>query len=40
MFALAVAICLLLFVALSGADMLVSNLSPDELNKMGVHRKS
>jgi hypothetical protein len=40
MFALAVAVCLLLFVALSGADMLVSNLNPDELNKMGVHRKS
>ncbi len=33
-------ICLLLLVALSGADMLVSNISTDELSNMGVERKS
>ena len=40
MFALAVIICLLLFVALSGADLLVENINPDELSNMGVERKS
>jgi hypothetical protein len=33
-------ICLLLLLALSGADMLVSNISSDELSNMGVERKS
>ncbi len=39
MFALAVAACLLVSVALASADMFVSTINPDELNKMGVHRK-
>ncbi len=33
-------ICLLLLLALSGADMLVSDISSDELSSMGVERKS
>ncbi len=33
-------ICLLLLLALAGADMFVSDISPDELSKMGVERKS
>jgi len=31
---------LLLLLALSGADMLVSDISSDELSNMGVERKS
>ncbi len=33
-------ISLLLLLALSGADMLVSDISTDELSNMGVERKS
>lgn len=33
-------ICLLLLLALSGADMLVSDISSDELSNMGVERKT
>lgn len=33
-------ICLLMLLALSGADMLVSDISSDELSNMGVERKS
>ncbi len=33
-------IALLVLVALAGADLLVSNISSDELTKMGVERKS
>jgi hypothetical protein len=40
MFVVAVVICLLLFVALAGADLLVSNINSDELNNMGVEEKS
>jgi hypothetical protein len=40
MFAIIVSVCLLLFVALAGADLLVSNINSDELNKMGVEKKS
>jgi hypothetical protein len=40
MFALAVIICLLPFVALSGANLLVENINPDELSNMGVEIKS
>jgi len=40
MFALVVSILLLLFLALASSDFLVSILSSDELNKMGVERKS
>jgi hypothetical protein len=39
MFALAVSVLLLLFLALASSDLLVSNLSSDELNRMGVERK-
>lgn len=34
------AVFLLLLLALAGADMLVSNISPDELSNMGVERKA
>ncbi len=40
MFALAVSVLLLLFLALASSDLLVSNLSSDELNRMGVEKKS
>jgi len=40
MFAIIVSVSLLLFVALAGADLLVSNINSDELNKMGVEKKS
>jgi hypothetical protein len=40
MFAVVVSILLLLFVALAGADLLVSNINSDELSKMGVEKKS
>ncbi len=40
MFVVVVSILLLLFVALSGADLLVSNINSDELSNMGVERKS
>jgi len=39
MFVVAVVICLLLFVALAGADLLVSNINSDELSNMGVEKK-
>jgi hypothetical protein len=40
MFVLVVLICVLLFLALAGADLLVSNINSDELNNMGVEEKS
>ena len=40
MFIVAVVICLLLFVALAGADLLISNINSDELSNMGVEEKS
>jgi hypothetical protein len=40
MFAIIVSILLLLFVALAGADLLVSNINSDELSNMGVEKKS
>jgi hypothetical protein len=40
MFVLVVSVCLLLFLALAGADLLVSNINSDELNNMGVEEKS
>jgi len=40
MFTLLVSLLLLLFLALAGADLLVSLLSSDELSKMGVQRRS
>jgi len=39
MLALIVSICLLLFLALAGADLLVSNINSDELRNMGVEKK-
>jgi len=39
MFVLVVSICVLLFLALAGADLLVSNINPDELSNMGVEKK-
>lgn len=40
MFVVAVLVCVLLFVALASADLLVANINSDELNKMGVDKKS
>ena len=40
MFIVAAVICLLLFVALAGADLLISNINSDELSNMGVEKKS
>jgi hypothetical protein len=40
MFVLIVLVCLLLFLALAGADLLVSNINSDELSNMGVEEKS
>jgi hypothetical protein len=39
MFAIISCIISLLLLALAGADMLVSNISSDELNNMGVEKK-
>jgi hypothetical protein len=39
MFIIAILICLLLFLALAGANLLVANISPDELLKMGVEKR-
>jgi len=39
MFVLIVSICLLLFLALAGADLLVENINSDELSNMGVEKK-
>jgi hypothetical protein len=40
MFAIAVSILLLVFVALASADLLISNINSDELSNMGVEKKS
>ena len=40
MFIVAGILVMLLLFALSGADMLVSDISSDELSNMGVERKS
>ncbi|HET9591058.1 MAG TPA: hypothetical protein VFO91_19890 [Anaerolineales bacterium] len=40
MFVVVVLICLLLFLALAGADLLVSNINSDELSNMGIEKKS
>jgi hypothetical protein len=39
MFAIIVSIFVILFVALAGADLLVSNINSDELSNMGVEKK-
>jgi hypothetical protein len=40
MFVIAVAICLLLFAAVFGANLLVANINSDELSNMGIEKKS
>ena len=39
MFIVIASILLLLFLALAGADLLVSNINSDELSNMGVEKK-
>ena len=39
MFIIIASILLLLFLALAGADLLVSNINSDELSNMGVEEK-
>ena len=39
MLVLVVFVCLVLFLALAGADLLISNINSDELNNMGVEEK-
>jgi len=39
-FTMVVLICLVLFLVLAGADLLVSNINSDELSNMGVEKKS
>jgi hypothetical protein len=34
-----ISICLLLFLILAGADLLVSNINSDELSNMGIEEK-
>ena len=40
MFIIIVSVLLLVFVALAGADLLISNSTSDELSNMGVEEKS
>ncbi len=40
MVAVLAGLALLILLALAGADLVISNLSSDELTKMGVERKS
>lgn len=40
MFAVIISILLLVFIALAGADLLVSNINSDELSNMGVEKRS
>ena len=40
MFVAVSVICLILLVAMAGADILVDNISSDELNNMGVEKKA
>jgi len=40
MFVVAVSICLLVFVALAGANLLISDINSDELSNMGIEKKS
>jgi len=39
-FVVVVSILLLVFLALAGVDLLVSNINSDELSNMGVERKT
>ena len=40
MITIAVVLAMLPFLAIAGANMLVSSLNPDELNNMGVDKKA
>jgi len=40
MFVVLTVICLCLLLALAGADILVDNISSDELNNMGIEKKA
>ena len=40
MFIIIASILLLLFLALAGADLLISNINSDELSNMGIEEKS
>jgi Ca2+/Na+ antiporter len=40
MLTVVVIICLVLFLVLAGADLLVSNINSDELSNMGIKKKS
>jgi hypothetical protein len=40
MFIIIATVLLLLFLALAGADLLISNINSDELSNMGVEEKS
>jgi hypothetical protein len=40
MFVIVASILLLVFLALAGADLLVSNITSDELSNMGVEKRS
>ncbi|HSL42517.1 MAG TPA: hypothetical protein VK897_03735 [Anaerolineales bacterium] len=39
MFVVIISVLLLVFLALAGADLLVSNINSDELSNMGVEKK-
>ena len=39
MFVVIVLFCVLVFLALAGADLLVENINSDELSNMGVEKK-
>jgi hypothetical protein len=39
MFVVAIVICLLVFALIAGADLLISNITSDELSNMGIERK-
>ena len=40
MFVIVILVLLLVFLALAGADLLVSNINSDELSSMGIEEKS
>ena len=40
MFVIVASVLVLVFLALAGADLLVSNINSDELNNMGVEKRS
>ena len=40
MFIIIATVLLLLFLALAGADLLISNINSDELSNMGVEKKT